>query len=146
MAAYNYFNNYVNALDTKQIALGTDVFKVMLTNTAAVATNTQYSDISATELANGNGYTTGGGTVASTSVTNTSGTDTFIGNAVSWTAGPSTMGPFRYAVLYDSTPTTKYLVGWWDYGSSITLNSGEQFSWQPNNQLTGGTIYTLTHA
>jgi len=142
MASFNKFNNFVNGLDTKQIACGSDTFKIMLTNTAPVATNTQYSDISATELANGNGYTTGGTAVGSTSVSNTSGTDTFIGNQVVFTATGS-MGPFRYVVLYDTTPVTKYLVGWWDYGSSITLTSGETFTWEPNGVATGGTIYTL---
>lgn len=142
MATFNKFNSYVNDLDLKLIDLNTDVFKVLLTNTAPVATNAKYADISATELANGNGYTTGGGTVGSTSVSNTSGTDTFIGNGITWTA-TGAMGPFRYAVLYDTTALNSPLVGWWDYGSAVTLNAGETFQWLPNNQATGGTIYTL---
>jgi hypothetical protein len=49
---------------------------------------------------------------------------------VVFTASGGSIGPFRYAVLYDDTPTSPAdpLVSWWDYGSSITLASGETFT------------------
>jgi hypothetical protein len=111
------------------VALATDALKVMLTNTVPVATNVQYSDISASELASGNGYTTGGATVTTTSSTQSSGTYKFVGSVPNptWTATGS-MGPFRYAVIYDTTPTTKSLIGWWDYGSSLTLVATNTFT------------------
>jgi hypothetical protein len=108
--------------------LNGDTHKLMLTNTVPVATNRQYSDISSNELANGNGYTTGGSTISGTSYAQSSGTATFHGSSVVYTASGGTMGPFRYVVAYDSTPVVKTLEGWWDYGSSITLNSGETFT------------------
>ena len=44
-------------------------------------------------------------------------------------AAPSrSFGPFRYAVLYNDTGATKYLIGYYDYGSSISINDGETFT------------------
>lgn len=129
MATFNKFNAFAAAMPNGGVALATDTLKVMLTNTVPVATNVQYSDISASELASGNGYTTGGATVTTTSSTQSSGTYKFVGSVPSptWTATGS-MGPFRYAVIYDTTPTTKSLIGWWDYGSSLTLVATNTFT------------------
>lgn len=107
--------------------LGTDALKIALTNTAPSATNTVFSNI--TEIAAGNGYTAGGATVTVSSSTETSGTYSLIGSAANptWTAS-GTVGPFRYVVLYDNTPVNKNLIGYWDYGSNLTLASGNTFT------------------
>ena len=141
MASFNKFNQFVHGLATKKIDFSADTIKVMLTNTAPVATNTQYSDISANELANGNGYTTGGATVTGTGATNSSGTESVAADATTWTSSTGNMGPFRYVVYYDNTAATKYLIGWYDYGSSITLNgaAGETFVVTP----TGSVLLTI---
>jgi hypothetical protein len=118
-----------------------DTIKYMLTNTAPVATNGKYGDISGTELANGNGYTTGG-EASTVTAANASGTETVTATAVTWTASGS-MGPFRYVVCYDSTPTDKPLISWWDFGSSVTLASSQTFSVFPNSSATTGTLYTM---
>jgi hypothetical protein len=140
MATYNKFNNAVHNLCSAVINFNSDTFKVMLTNTAPVATNSNYSDISGNELANGNGYTTGG-TASTTSSANSSGTETATAADVTFTATGS-MGPFRYAVYYDST--TGHLWCWFDYGSSVTLAAGETFVVEPNSASPNGTLFTLS--
>jgi hypothetical protein len=127
MAAFNKFNSFVEALAEKVHNLGSDTLKVMLTNTAPVATNTIKANI--TEIAAGNGYTAGGNTATVTSSAQTSGTYKLVlGDPATWTASSGSIGPFRYAVLFNDTASNKELIGWWDYGSSITLADGESFA------------------
>ena len=128
MPAYNKFNQFVQDLANKVHNLGADTLKVMLTNTAPVAGNAVKADI--TEIAAGNGYVAGGTAVTVTSSTQTGGNYSLMGNDVVFTATGGAVGPFRYAVLYNSTPASPLgpLVGFWDYGSSITLNNSETFT------------------
>lgn len=127
MAAFNKFNAFVEALAEKKHDLGADTLKVLLTSTAPVVTNAVKADV--TEITAGNGYTAGGATAAVTSSAQTSGTYKLVlGDPATWTASGGSVGPFRYAVLYNDTATNKELIGWWDYGSSITLASGESFA------------------
>lgn len=125
MATFNKFNSFVEAVGRKVHNLNADTLKVILTNTAPVATNAVLTDI--TQIANGNGYTTGGSTAASPSYAQTSGTAKLNATDIVFTA-TGAVGPFRYAVLYNSTATNGELIGWWDYGSAITLASGDTFT------------------
>jgi hypothetical protein len=131
MAAGSKFNNFVQYLANGTYNLGADTLKCILTNTAPIATNSLYGDISANELANGNGYTTGGVTVTGVTSLQTSGTLKLIGSLANptWTA-TGAMGPFQYAVLYDSTPASplKPLICAWNYGSTVSLVSGQTFT------------------
>lgn len=138
MAAYNKFNQFVGDLANGAHNLGSNVYKVMLTNTAPVATNAVKTDI--TDIAAGNGYTAGGFAVTTLSDTDTSGTVKFVASADNTiTAAGGSIGPFRYAVLYNDTQTApvKPLVAWWDYGSSITLITGESIliDWDQTNGI-----------
>ena len=127
MASFQKFNSFVEALAEKTHNLGSDTLKVLLCNTAPVATNSVKADL--TEISAGNGYTAGGNTAAVTSSAQTSGTYKLVlGDPTSWTATGGSIGPFRYAVLYNDTATNDELIGFWDYGSSITLAAGESFA------------------
>jgi len=127
---FNKFYSFVEAVCEKAHNLGSDSFRVMLTNTLpSVSTATKYADISSTELANGAGYTTGGATPTITSSAQTGGIYKLVLGDVSWTASGS-MGPFKYAVLYNFTDATtpKGLIGYWDNGSSVTLSNTEVYT------------------
>ena len=127
MAAFNKFNSFVEALAEKKHDLGADTLKVLLSNAAPVATNTVKGNL--TEISAANGYTAGGATASITTSTQTSGTYKLVlADPATWTAAGGSIGPFRYAVLYNDTATNDELIGWWDYGSSITLATGESFA------------------
>jgi hypothetical protein len=129
MATFNKFNAFVEHLAEKVHDLGADTLKVLLTNTAPTASNSVKADL--TEISAGNGYTAGGTQTSQTSSAQTSGTYKLVCSDVVFTASGGTIGPFRYTVLYNDTPTSPAdpLIGWHDYGSSITLQSGETFTW-----------------
>ena len=125
-AAFSKFNCLTQDLATKKHDLSADSLKVMFTNVAPVNTNAVKGDI--TELAGGNGYTAGGNAAAITSCAQTAGVlKLVLANPATWTAAGGSIGPFRYAVLYNDTAASKNLIGWYDYGTGVTVNSGEQF-------------------
>jgi len=133
MAAFNKFNCFVGDIGLKLHNLNTDTLKVYLTNATPVATDTVYN--TPADLSTANGYTAGGAGVSNT-YSQTSGTGTLaIGSDIVWTASGGSIGPFRYAVLYNDTATAKNLIGWWDYGSSITILAGETFTFDMTTSL-----------
>lgn len=125
MAAFNKFNSFVEHLAEKVHNLGSDTLKVMLTNAAPSASNTVKADL--TDIGAGNGYTAGGTAVTVTSSAQSGGTYKLVGNDIVFTAAGGSIGPFRYAVLYNDTPTSPAdpLIGFWDYGSNVTLADTE---------------------
>lgn len=128
MASFNKFNQFVEDLAKKVHNLNSDTIKVYLSNaTPDAAADLIKSDLA--EISAGNGYTAGGNTAAFSSGAQTSGTYKLVlSDPTTWTASGGSIGPFRYAVLYNATATNSPLIGWWDYGSSVTLADGEQFT------------------
>lgn len=128
MATYNKFNQFPEDLAEKVYNLQSDTLKVALTNTAPVATNAVFANL--TEITAQNGYTAGGTAATVSSSAQTSGTYKLVLADVTFTASGGSFGPYRYVVLYDDTPTSPAdpLIAWWDYGSSISTNIGETFT------------------
>jgi len=127
MAAFVKFQPFVANLANGNFNFNSDTIKVALTDTAPLNTYSQFSSIS--EISAANGYSAGGATVTLTSSTQSGGTYKYIGTCANptWTASGGSIAQFRYVVIYDATPSNKYLIGWWDYGSEVNLASGNTF-------------------
>ena len=128
MAAYNKYHNFVEDLIEGVHDFDAHTFKVMLSNTAPNAsTHTVRAD--AAEISAGNGYTAGG-TATSITTSETSGTAKVVGTDVTFTASGGSIADFRYAILYNDTPSSPAdpLIAWWDYGAALTITSGNSFT------------------
>jgi len=128
MASFVKYEVFSENLAEKVHNLDTDTLKVMLSNSAPnVATHTVRAD--ATEISGGNGYTSGGAD-SQNATSRSGGTTSVTGVDVTFTASGGTIGVFRYAILYNDTSISPAdpLLGYWDYGSSITLADGESFT------------------
>lgn len=127
MAAFQKFQPFVEALAHKGHDLANDSLKVLLTNTDPGATSAVLTDL--TEIAAGAGYTAGGNAAAIVSSGQTDGTYRLVlQDPATWTAAGGSIGPFQWAVLYNDTTANKDLVGYWNYGTPVTLSDGESFS------------------
>jgi hypothetical protein len=128
MATFNKFNQFVEDLAKKVHNLNADTLKVALTNTAPAAGNAIFSDI--TEITAQNGYAAGGSAASFSTGAQSSGTYKLVLNDVTFTAAGGSFGPFRYVVLYNATPTSplKPLIGYYDYGTGITVTAGNSFT------------------
>ena len=102
MASFNKFNSFVEAMAEKVHNLGSDQLKIALTAAAAFA--------------------------GPPSVAHASGTYKLVCVDLVLTASGGSVGPFRYIVFYNDTATNKELIGFWDYGSDVTLANGETFT------------------
>lgn len=129
-SAFNKFDSFVQELGKGTHNFTTHVLKAAFTNTSPTAVNTVLADI--TQISTGGNYTGGAGgglTLDSVTWTNASGTSKLIIADEIFTASTS-VGPFRYIVLYNDTPTSPAdpLIGYYDYGSALTLANGESFT------------------
>jgi hypothetical protein len=109
--------------------LATAVIKCALTNTApTTASDTVWNTTVAPAPAAANGYTAGGNTITTTSGTTTSSVFKLILVDTVFTAAGGSIGPFRYAILYNSSASNK-LIGFYDYGAGgLTLLTGESLT------------------
>lgn len=132
MVAYNSFNIHGFNLGIKVHDLRStgDTLKVYGSNTVPNA-ETQEVKANLAEITAQNGYPAGGSDIQN-NWTRSAATSTLSGSNVVWTASGGSFGPLRYVVMYNDTPTSPAdpLIGWWDYGSSVTVQDGETFTIQ----------------
>ena len=133
MAVFNKLNGFVEHLSEGVHNLGSNQLVVALSNTAPTAestpptTNTancvlvNVSQISYSDSSTRN--------VTTSSSSQSSGTYRLVLADLTLTSS-GTVGPFRYIYLYNDTPTSPAdpLIGYFDYGSNLTLNNGESLT------------------
>jgi hypothetical protein len=133
MATFNKIADFVeNAVE--EMNLGSDQFVVALSNTdPANESPTPTSDGngvlgSVTQISNYANCSSRN--ITTTSSSQTSGTYKLVLADLTLTASGGSVGPFRYIYIYNDTSTVAAdaLVGYYDYGSSITLNDGDSFT------------------
>lgn len=130
MPTFTLFHEFIFNLGGSDIDLDSDTFKAVLSNSApSAANNTVLADI--TQIANGNGYLTGGVTLASVTWLETgAGTGIWQWSAAdfTWTASGGSIATFQYVAIYDDTSASDKLVGYLDYGSALNITNGNSFT------------------
>lgn len=122
------FGSFPAKLANKEIDYDSDTIKVALVTSAYTPdqdAHDYFNDV--TNEVTGTGYTAGGATLASKTVTYTAGTNTqaFDAADVTWAAATITA---RYAVIYDATPgtaATNPLIGYVDFGADVSSTAGD---------------------
>lgn len=129
MATYQKFQQFVEDLGkgVHQLHAAGHTLKAYLSNTTPdAAADAVKADLA--EITNENGYTAP--VDIQNDYTETGGVGTLTAVDIVVTASGGTVGPFRYVVIYNDTPTSPAdpLVSFFDYGSAITLQAGETFT------------------
>ena len=122
MATFQKVNSFVELLAEKTFNLGSDVLTIALTNTAHNSAWTKLSDLTQVSYANLSSRVL---TVSSSA--QTSGVYKLV-VADQILSATGTVGPFQYVYIYDDTATNDELIGYYDFGSAITLSSGAAFT------------------
>ena len=130
MATYNKFEQFALDLGSgvHNLTAAGHMLKVYASNAAPSASlDTVKADLA--EITAQNGYPSGGSDIQN-DYTETTGTGTLTGVDVVWTASGGSFGPLQYIALYNDTPTAPAdpLIAWWDYGSAVTVLTGETFT------------------
>lgn len=141
MTAFHKYDCFAYDLGLARHNFSTDTLKVAYTNRAPDLTNDKaLADI--VEIGAGNGYVAGGAALSVDTWAEVAGVAKLVAsNDDTITASGGNIGPFRYEVLYNSTPAGKYLIGYWDKGVAITLYDPD-FSVTDLDQSAG--VFTVT--
>lgn len=127
------YGNVFTAAFNKEIDFAADTIKVALATSAYTPdqdAHDYFDDI--TNEVTGTGYTAGGATLGTPTVTYTGATNVLKldGADVSWTTSTITA---RYAIIYDSTPgtaATNPLIAYVDFGADVSTTAGTfQITW-----------------
>lgn len=121
-SSFYKFHSFVEAVAEKTHNLGADTLTIALTNAAHAPVNTNSVLANLTQIAYTNCSTR---VITTTTSAQTAGTYMLVLQDLTLTAGGGAVAPFRYAVIYNDTAAADELVGYYDYGSDLTLSDGE---------------------
>lgn len=131
MVAFIKYHTFVDEISKAGHNLQTAVYKIALTNTAPTPlTDTTWNTTTYPRPSPANGYPTGatdGNTPTVSSATTTAYVFKLVLADTVFTATTGGIGSFRYAILYNTSASNK-VVGYYDYGSSISLADTETFT------------------
>jgi hypothetical protein len=129
MATAKLYGSFLGKALNKEVDYDTDTIKVALLTSSYTPnqdTHDYLDDVVANEVS-GTGYTAGGATLASKTLTYDGANNVTVLDAadVTWSASSITA---RYAVIYDATPgtnATRPLIGYVDFGSDQSSTAGD---------------------
>lgn len=125
MVAFNFFDAFTEHLAEKVHNLGSDTLTVALcsaANAPSASADAVLADV--TQIS----YTNLSSRVLTTSSSvQTAGTYALTLADLTLSASGGSVAAFRYILVYNDTPTSPAdpLIGWFDYGSDLTLSSGQ---------------------
>jgi len=126
MAQFQTVNSFWIAMGTEKHNLSSDTIKARLINAALDLDWDVWADCSAYEIANGNGYTTGGVTLTLVSwALDSAGVPRLIYSSPSWTSSGSGMASYRSLIVVNDSAPSDELVGGIDYGFGRSVPVGE---------------------
>lgn len=123
-SSFTFFHSFKEKIPEKVFNLGSDSLVLALSNTGPTASsNSVLADITQISYTNCSSRA-----VTITSSSQSGGTYTLDLADLTLTASGGSVAAFRYLVLYDDTAASDDLIGYWDYGSSLTLADGESLA------------------
>lgn len=153
MVAFTKINDFVEDLGNGLHNFGSHSIKIALTNTAPA------SEVS-NPTADGNGVLANITEISYTNYSDdmtvdrtcenvgwvlSSGTATLDVDDIVITASGGALATFRYVYIYNDTATGDPLIGVWDYGSALTLASGDSVTLDFGDDAgTDGNVLTIT--
>lgn len=127
------YGKFLSSLGNKEVDLDSDTLKVMLCTSSYTPDQDadQYKSAVTNEIT-GTGYTAGGATLGSVTVTYTGASNKYVLDAADTSWSTSTLTA-RYAVVYDSSPgsdATRPLICYVDFGADVSTTAGTfQITW-----------------
>lgn len=131
------YNNFKEQVMESEFNLLSDTLKLILVSghTPNIDTHTQYTDVSGDEYGTGSGYTAGGATLSSVTVTQDDTNDRGVFDAadVTWSSlGALSPATPSHCILYDDTHASDLLVAYWEIGSTATNGGDYTIQWNAN--------------